>query len=124
MLSVASARSVRRATLRSLRELTRLAVTALALAVGLGGATTGPVAPPPATVAQLQPSAVTSQADVLRPEAPPAAERLAESAASTIRPAHGRVVAAPAGAVATTPDAVPVAGPGHGAPGRRGPPFA
>ncbi|TDC24769.1 hypothetical protein E1211_31420, partial [Micromonospora sp. 15K316] len=87
MLSVASARPTWRVALRSLGEMTRLAVAALALAVGLGVAAPAP-AGPPATAAQLQPTAVSSQVEVLRPEIAPVAERLAPADAPAHRPAR------------------------------------
>ncbi|PWR11444.1 hypothetical protein DKT68_05745 [Micromonospora acroterricola] len=100
--------------LRSLRELTRLAVTALVLAVGLGGALAA--TPPPAS-AQLRPSAVSSRVDTLRPDALPAAEWASQPAES--RPATTVAVTAP---VTVVPEHAPADDPGRGIPLRRGPP--
>ncbi|MEV6377035.1 hypothetical protein [Micromonospora musae] len=122
MLSVASARPTWRATLRTLGELTRLAVATLALAVGLGAAAP---AGPPATAAQLQPTSVSSQVEVLRPEIAPVAERLTPAEAPAHRPADRPLLVAPAaGTLTAMPEALPALDAGRAAPGRRGPPLA
>ncbi|MFC5927224.1 hypothetical protein [Micromonospora vulcania] len=118
MPSVASVRPARWAVLRSLRELTRLAVTVLVLAVGLGGAlaTTPPDAP-----TQVRPSAVSSRVDILGPAA--AAEQA--STQRTGQPAELRpvsTVAAATGPVIVGPQQAPAADPTRGTPYRRGPP--
>ncbi|MGK5441891.1 hypothetical protein ACSNN7_08720 [Micromonospora sp. URMC 105] len=113
MLLVASTRPFRRATLR---DLTRLALTALVLAVGLGGLfapTTGPATAAPAgpavTVAQVaEPPATTRPADEQRIDSP-ARPIPARRDAVTDRP-----LAATAPAVTTDPV--------REATGRRGPP--
>jgi len=115
--SAASVRPARWAVLRSLRELTRLAITALVLAAGLGAAL---AATPPPAPTQLRPSAVSSRVASVRPDAGPAIDRASQPA-----------VAPPAGTVATTTATGPVAAvlvhapaidPGRGTPTRRGPP--
>ncbi|WP_435204209.1 hypothetical protein [Micromonospora sp. bgisy143] len=116
MSSAALVRPARWAVLRSLRELTRLAVTALVLAVGLGGAI---AATPPAAATQLRPSAVSSRVDAVRPEAAPTVERTSEPAPA--RPADGDA-AAPALAVLAGVAHTPAGEPGRGVPSRRGPP--
>ncbi|MET7708773.1 hypothetical protein [Micromonospora sp. NPDC005413] len=103
--------------LRSLRELTRLAVTALVLAVGLGGAL---AATPPPAPTQLRPSAVSSRVATVRPDAAPATERAAQPAAA--RPVDTVDTAAPAGPVAAGQEHTPAIDPGRGTPARRGPP--
>jgi hypothetical protein len=115
--SAASARPARRAVLRSLRELTRLAVTALVLAVGLGGALA--VAPPP-TAALPRPVSVSSRVDSIRPDA--ASQRTTDAAPARPRPARP-LVAAPAADTASA-DEAPRTEPGRGTPPRRGPPAA
>ncbi|MFI7604936.1 hypothetical protein ACIBTV_07415 [Micromonospora sp. NPDC049366] len=122
MLSVASVPPVWRATLRSVREVTRLAVTALALAVGLAGAATVPGAPSPTPVAELAPNAATSHADALRPEAATAVAHSAETATPTL-PIR-RLAGAPSGAVVDASGAAHAPDPGRSATGRRGPPPA
>ncbi|MBM0277284.1 hypothetical protein [Micromonospora tarensis] len=72
MSSAASVRPARWAVLRSLRELTRLAVTALVLAVGLGAAL---AATPPPAPTQLRPSAVSSRVPTVRPDTGPGIQR-------------------------------------------------
>lgn len=114
--SAASVRPARWAVLRSLRELTRLAVTALVLAVGLGGALAATSPPAPT---QPRPSAVSSRVDTLRP------------AAGTAEQASRPVATPPSGAVddptavapvAVRPEYAPAVDPGRGVPSRRGPP--
>ena len=105
------------AVLRSLRELTRLAVTVLVLAVGLGGALAA-TAPP--AQAQLRPSAVSSRVDTLRPEATPVTEGANEP--TSPRPTSGVRTAAAATAVIADPQRTPAGEPGRGTPFRRGPP--
>ncbi|MFF5051589.1 hypothetical protein ACFY1S_00155 [Micromonospora sp. NPDC000663] len=117
MSSAASDRPARWAVLRSLRELTRLAVTALVLAVGLGGALAATSPPAPT---QLRPSAVSSRVDTLR------------TAAGTAEQASRPVASPPSGAVDNPTPAVapvtvrpehgPAVDPGRGVPSRRGPP--
>ncbi|MFF5176544.1 hypothetical protein ACFY2Q_00755 [Micromonospora sp. NPDC000316] len=101
--------------LRSLRELTRLAFTALVLAVGLGGALAA--TPPPAPT---QPSAVSSRVDTLRPDAAPAADQASRPTPS--RPADGFVTATTTGPVTAALGHAPAVELGRGAPPRRGPP--
>ncbi len=87
MLPVAFAPSLWAATLRTLRELTRVAVTALVLVVGLNG-----LAAAPAAAGDLRPSEATRPGAVSRAIPLPAAEaRTAASDAKTnagpVRPA-------------------------------------
>ncbi|MFD6680575.1 hypothetical protein [Micromonospora parva] len=122
MSSAAAVRPVRWAVLRSLRELTRLAVTALVLAVGLGAALSA--SPPPAPT-QLRPSAVSSRVTSVRPDTSPAIERAARPAVAP--PAGTRDTATADTATATGPVAaalayVPAIDPGRDTPARRGPP--
>ncbi|WP_327033100.1 hypothetical protein [Micromonospora ureilytica] len=122
MSSAAFARPARWAVLRSLRELTRLAVTALVLAVGLGAAL---AATPPPAPTQLRPSAVSSRVASVRPDAGPAVERAGQP---TVAPTAGtRDTATADTATATGPVAAglvhaPAIDPGRGTPTRRGPP--
>ncbi|MEH1166347.1 hypothetical protein V6V47_13255 [Micromonospora sp. CPCC 205539] len=116
MSTAASARPARWAVLRSLRELTRLAVTALVLAVGLGGAL---AATSPAAPTQLRPSAVSSRVAALRPDAAPAIEQAGEPVAS--RPVYTAPDKA-AGPVTASPQQAPAVDLGRGTPSRRGPP--
>ncbi|MGW4497951.1 hypothetical protein ACWENR_04930 [Micromonospora sp. NPDC004336] len=110
-------------TLRSLRELTRLAVAALVLAVGLGGVTAAPAPAAPTlgpVAASTRVAASTPVAAVDRPlpRREPAAERPVDAAASpAVRRAETPV------ASATRLD-VPARDPGRGVPTRRGPPTA
>ncbi|MET8093235.1 hypothetical protein [Micromonospora sp. NPDC005220] len=103
--------------LRSLRDLTRLAITALVLAVGLGAAL---AATPPPAPTQLRPSAVSSRVDSVHLDAGPAIERGGQPAlappAATVDTATG---ASPVVAVSGHATAVD---PGRGTPARRGPP--
>ncbi|GGO04521.1 hypothetical protein GCM10011576_06160 [Micromonospora parathelypteridis] len=103
--------------LRSLRDLTRLAVTALVLAVGLGGALAA-TAPPAPT--QLRPSAVSSRVATVSPDAAPATERAGQPVAA--RPAGTVDAAAATGPIAEGPGHAPAIDPGRGVPARRGPP--
>ncbi|WFF02614.1 hypothetical protein [Micromonospora sp. WMMD964] len=116
MSSAACARPARWAVLRSLRELTRLAVTALVLAVGLGGAL---VATPPPTPTQLRPSAVSSRVATVRPDAAPATERAGQPVAP---PTDEVDIAAAPVAVTAGPHHTPAIDPGRGTAARRGPP--
>ncbi|MEU5671528.1 hypothetical protein ABZ749_14380 [Micromonospora sp. NPDC047753] len=117
MSSAASVRPARWAVLRSLREMTRLAVTALVLAVGLGAAL---AATPPPTPTQLRPSAVSSRVASVSPDAGPADERTGQPAEAP--PAGTLDTATATGPVAAGPVHVPAADPGRGSPARRGPP--
>ncbi|MET8039427.1 hypothetical protein ABZU25_01030 [Micromonospora sp. NPDC005215] len=117
MSSAVFVRPARWAALLSLRELTRLAITALVLAVGLGGALAA--TPPPAST-QLRPSAVSSRVASVRPDAPPATERAAQPAAA--RPADTADTAALTGPTAEGRGQAPAIDPGRGTPARRGPP--
>lgn len=103
--------------LRSLRELTRLAVTALVLAVGLGGAL---AATPPPAPTQLRPSVVSSRVETLRPDAVPAAQRADQPAAS--RPVSTVDTTAATGPVTGGAKHPPADQFGRGIPPRRGPP--
>ncbi|MET8278610.1 hypothetical protein [Micromonospora sp. NPDC005174] len=116
MSSAALVRPARWAVLRSLRELTRLAVTALVLAVGVGGAL---AATPPPAQAQLRPSAVSSRVDAVRPGATTTTERASQPAPT--RPTDGDLTA-PAGPVLAGAEHVPTVEPGRRTPPRRGPP--
>ncbi|MGW5556050.1 hypothetical protein ACWER9_02355 [Micromonospora sp. NPDC003944] len=117
MSSAASARPARWAVLRSLRELTRLAITALVLAVGLGAAL---AATPPPAPTQLRPSAVSSRVASVHPDAGPAIERAAQPAPAP--PADTLDSATATGPVAAAPVHVPAIDPGRDTPARRGPP--
>ncbi|WP_433536766.1 hypothetical protein ACQPZK_02680 [Micromonospora sp. CA-249363] len=116
MSSVALIRPARWAVLRSLRELTRLAVTALVLAVGLGGAL---AATPPPAEAHLRPTAVSSRVDTVRPEAAPTVERTSRPVPA---PPADRDAVAPAGPILVVAEQAPAGVPVHGTPPRRGPP--
>ncbi|WP_346536792.1 hypothetical protein [Micromonospora sp. DPT] len=121
MLPVASTRPFRRATLR---DLTRLALTALVLAVGLGGVfapTTGPAAAAPARPAVSAARVAESPAIARRTDEQPAARSTDEQPADFLaRPIPARRDAAstdrPLAAPAATTDPV------RDATGRRGPP--
>ncbi|MFF0150049.1 hypothetical protein [Micromonospora sp. NPDC005203] len=117
MSSAVLVRPARWAVLRSLRELTRLAITALVLAVGLGGALAA--TPPPAST-QLRPSAVSSRVASVRPDAAPATERTAQPAAA--RPADPAGTTALTSPIAESRGQAPAIDPGRGTPTRRGPP--
>ncbi|MGI5525189.1 hypothetical protein ACQEUX_30210 [Micromonospora sp. CA-259024] len=104
--------------LRSLRDLTRLALTALVLAVGLGGAL---AATPPPVPTQLRPSAVSSRVAAVHPDAGPAIERAAQP--TTARPVDTVDTAAVAAPAAVHPEHTPAVDPGRGTPARRGPPL-
>ncbi|MCO1595423.1 hypothetical protein M8C17_09625 [Micromonospora sp. RHAY321] len=116
MSSAALVRPARWAALRSVRELTRLAFTALVLAVGIGGAL---AATPPPAPTQLRPSAVSSRVDTLRPEAAAATERASQPAPS--RPVS-TVATVATGPVTAGPQHAAAIEPGRGTPARRGPP--
>nr|WTA68268.1 hypothetical protein OHB51_03595 [Micromonospora sp. NBC_00855] len=122
MSSAASVRPARWVVLRSLRELTRLAITALVLAVGLGAAL---AATPPPAPTQLRPSAVSSRVASVRPDAGPAIERAGQPAVAPPAGTHETATADTAtatGLVAASPVHVPAIDPGRGTPARRGPP--
>ncbi|MEU5945251.1 hypothetical protein ABZ793_06775 [Micromonospora sp. NPDC047465] len=111
-------------TLRSLRELTRLAVAALVLAVGLGGVTAAPAPPAPALgpAAAGAPAAVGVPVEQPLPGRAPAAERVVDAATP---PAVRRaVVPAETSVEAIVRRDVPARDPGRGVPARRGPPTA
>lgn len=104
-------------TLRSLRELTRLAVAALVLAVGLGGVTAAP-APAAPTLGPAVASTPVAPVDRPLPRREPAAERVVDAAAPpTVRRAETPVAS-------TARLDVPARDPGRGVPTRRGPPTA
>ncbi|MFG1776501.1 hypothetical protein ACGFIG_08730 [Micromonospora sp. NPDC049048] len=118
MPSVASVDPFWSVTLRSLRELTRLAVAALVLAVGLGGAT---AAPTPSATGPFAATVVTS-AQAAQPL--PRREPVIEQTTDTAAPAAIHRADAPTGAPAVA-DARPeghAREPGRGVPARRGPP--
>ncbi|MEU4474435.1 hypothetical protein [Micromonospora sp. NPDC023888] len=117
MSSAVFSRPARWVVLRSLRELTRLAITALVLAVGLGGALAA--IPPPAST-QLRPSAVSSRVAGVRPDATPVTERAAQP--TTAQPTGTADTAALTGPLAERPAQAPAIDPGRGTPARRGPP--
>lgn len=118
MLLVAFARPLWAAALRALRQLTRLAVTALVLIVGSGG-----VATAPPTTAALQPTVVTSRVAEVRVDRATVAELAADDPAerAIVLPVEQEARPAAAFRPAT---AVALADPGRGALGRRGPPNA
>ncbi|MGK5738001.1 hypothetical protein [Micromonospora sp. URMC 103] len=125
MLSVASTRPVWRATLRSLRELTRLAVAALALTVGLNGATSVPAGAAPGAAPRLSASVLSSAPDLSRPASTRAVDRPTVDDGTAHGPGREGVPAASAATVVTTaPGATAATDPGRRAPGRRGPPLA
>ena len=108
------------ATLRTLRELTRLAVTALVLVVGAGGVAAAPVA-----TTALRPTVVTSRVAELHPTAGVGTERVVDA------PTEPATDAAVARADRRDPASVPpiavaatLGDPGRDAVGRRGPPPA
>ncbi|WP_433128789.1 hypothetical protein ACQPWW_02745 [Micromonospora sp. CA-240977] len=117
MSSAVCVRPARWAVLRSLRDLTRLAITALVLAVGLGGALAA--TPPPAST-QLRPSAVSSRVASVRPDIPSVTERAAQPA--TARPAATADTTALTGPIAEGRGQAPAIDPGRGVPALRGPP--
>ncbi|MGN9764873.1 hypothetical protein ACTMS2_06855 [Micromonospora sp. SD12] len=109
-------------TLRSLRELTRLAVAALVLAVGLGAAAApapAPFATGPAAVTAAVPAADSRLA---LPRREPLAEQVSGAAAA---PAPRSVAGSSdtSAAPVARPDG-PARDPGRGDPARRGPPAA
>ncbi|MEU4642009.1 hypothetical protein [Micromonospora sp. NPDC023814] len=119
MPSVASTDPFWSATLRLLRELTRLAVAALVLAVGLGGVTTAP-APSVPTLGPAASAPVAANAPVDRPlpRREPAAERTVDAAT----PPAVRRAENPVASIVRLD--VPTRDPGRGVPTRRGPPTA
>ncbi|MFY1597838.1 hypothetical protein [Micromonospora sp. WMMD737] len=131
MPSVASVDPFWSMTLRSLRELTRLAVAALVLAVGLGGATAAPApfAAGPAAVTAPVPAAVTAAGPAVAGArlTPPLSRRepVAERADGFAAPPAVRRDDTPAAAAVALarPDG-PARDPGRGVPARRGPPAA
>ncbi|MCL7457306.1 hypothetical protein ABT235_23245 [Micromonospora echinofusca] len=122
MPSVASVDPFWSVTLRSLRELTRLAVAALVLAVGLGAVAAPAPAPSVTGPAAVTAAVPAADARLGLPRREPVAEQVSGAAA------------APAPRSATAPadtSAAPVArsdgparDPGRGDPARRGPPGA
>ncbi|WP_141714951.1 hypothetical protein [Micromonospora rhizosphaerae] len=105
------------AMLRTLRKLTRLAVTALVLAVGLGA-----VATPPTTTA-LRPAVVTSRVAELRVDRSPVSERAGHAPTEPVSGAPmGRTGRGELRPRPTTAVPVALADPGRDAAGRRGPP--
>ena len=119
MQLIAFAPPIWAATLRTLRDLTRLAVTALVLVVGAGGATAAP------DTTTLRPTVVTSRVAELRPGADVDTERVADA---PTEPAPGAPVERTdrRGSASRPPIAVAAAltDPGQDAVGRRGPPHA
>ena len=117
---VAFAPPIWAATLRTLRELTRLAVTALVLVVGAGG-----VAAAPDTTTALRPTVVTSRVAELRPDAGVRTECVAD--VPTERAADAAFERADRRDPASRPPiavAAALADPSRGAIGRRGSPRA
>lgn len=121
------------AALRSLRDLTRLAVTALVLAAGLGGTTAASAAGPSAdqvrpivdtsgtlsaAPGQLAPTLVTGWVNEPRATSHPVADRAADAPARALR----RTARPAAPAAVTAPPTPPGADPARDAVGRRGPP--
>ncbi|MFF3853800.1 hypothetical protein [Micromonospora sp. NPDC002575] len=116
-----------RSTLRRIGELGRLALTALVLAVGLGGVAALPAGAPAvasAATGPAHPVVVASRVDSLGPGA--TAEPRTDSPAPQSRPVVGdarRPVPAPVGGpVAAVPADRPAVDPAAGAVVRRGPP--
>ncbi|MFV2116678.1 hypothetical protein ACFHW0_30745 [Micromonospora sp. LOL_025] len=111
-------------TLRSLRELTRLAIAALVLAVGLGGTTVAP-APSAAVTAPVPAAGLTVASTRLTP---PLSRRepVAEQVDGFAAPPAVRRDDTPAdtSAVAVARPDGPARDPGRGVPARRGPPAA
>ncbi|WP_229402633.1 hypothetical protein [Micromonospora okii] len=110
------------ATLRRFRELGRLALTALVLAVGLGGVSA--VTTTPASAADLaRPAVVTSRVDALRPGSGPAVEpHSAPAARPTPDDARHPAPAPAAAGAAAVPVDHPAVDPIGGTVVRRGPP--
>ncbi|NJP31116.1 hypothetical protein [Micromonospora thermarum] len=140
MPSVAPARPLWGTVLRSLREMTRLAVVALALGAGFGGAPAATAAPPPAVVEAARPG-IAIDVDTLVASGSADSPALWTSTIATrdAAPASWHAVAStPAGGAAVRPlikpavsraavsDArhEPAGEPGEGATTRRGPPTA
>ncbi|MGC4786236.1 hypothetical protein ACLQ22_00100 [Micromonospora sp. DT178] len=117
-------------TLRSLRELTRLAIAALVLAVGLGGASAAPAPSAGAPAAVTVPAAVTAAAPTVAGArlTPPLSRRepTAEQVDGFAAPPAVRRDDTPAdtSAVAVARQDGPARDPGRGVPARRGPPAA
>ncbi|MFF3867502.1 hypothetical protein [Micromonospora sp. NPDC001898] len=115
-----------RATLRRVRELGRLALTALVLAFGLGGVSALTAAAPASAAELARPAVVTSRVAELRPGSGPAAELRTEPAAPHARPAPDstrRPATAPAAtATRVVPVDRPAVDPTGGTVVRRGPP--
>ncbi|MEW2384783.1 hypothetical protein AB0873_22210 [Micromonospora sp. NPDC047707] len=139
MSSVAPARPLWGAVLRSLREVARLAVVALALGAGFGGAPAiATAAPPPAVVEAARPGIVID-ADPVAASGPADAPTLRTSTVATwaavpatwdgSTPAGGAVVR-PLGELTVSRGVVtdgrhePAGEPGEGGTTRRGPPTA
>ncbi|SCG64274.1 hypothetical protein [Micromonospora coxensis] len=115
-MPVAASRPIRTVTLRALRDLTRLAVTALVLAVGVGAVAAGPAA-----VAPVAPGVAISRTAELPAAAsrPSTDEQVADAPARPL-PARRATVPADAPTASTVP--VATADPVRDATGRRGPP--
>lgn len=128
MPSVASVDPFWSVTLRSLRELTRLAVAALVLAVGLGGASAAPApfAAGPAAVTAPVPAAVTAAGPaVASARLTPPLSRPEQADGFAAPPALRRDgTPADTAAVAVARPDGPARDPGRGVPARRGPPAA
>ncbi|WP_326564486.1 hypothetical protein [Micromonospora peucetia] len=122
MPSVASVDPFWSVTLRSLRELTRLAVAALVLAVGLGGAAAAPSAAAGPAAVTAGPVATTAR--VAQPL--PGREPMAEQASDAAAPPRIRLADTSVGTSAGPTDRPdgPAHDPGRGVPARRGPPTA
>ncbi|RGC68272.1 hypothetical protein C5N14_14355 [Micromonospora sp. MW-13] len=125
-VTLRGARPSRQAALRRIRDLGRLALTALVLAVGLGGASALTAAAPASAAELARPAVVTSRVAELRPGPGPAAESRARPAAPHVRPAPGNArpsATAPVStATATGRVDRPAVDPAGGAVVRRGPP--
>ncbi|MEV4479601.1 hypothetical protein [Micromonospora coxensis] len=117
-MPVAAFRPVWTATLRALRDFTRLAVTALVLAVGLGAVAAGPaVAAPGATGVTISRTAELPAAA----SRPSIDEQVADAPAARPLPARRDTVPADAPTASTAP-VVATTDPVRDATGRRGPP--
>ncbi|RKN41131.1 hypothetical protein [Micromonospora endolithica] len=123
MSSVASVHPLWGITLRSLRDLTRLAVTAVALAIGLGGTTVAVAAPPPAAAVHLGATGpVAALGSTVARVEPARADQPARTTPPPAAPVHDLRPAAPV-TVATSAH-TPADEPGRDALTRRGPPRA